>query len=94
MANGEEVIKALEMIKYDVILMDIQMPVMDGHEATKIIRDPGSNVLNHDVKIIALTAHAMRGDRDKCLEAGMDGYLSKPINPKEFYDVIDQYLPE
>ena len=68
-ANGEEVIKALEMIKYDIILMDIQMPVMDGHEATKIIRDPGSNVLNHDVKIIALTAHAMRGDRDKCFEA-------------------------
>ena len=94
MANGEEAVKALEMINYDVILMDIQMPVMDGYEATKIIRDPDSNVLNHDVKIIALTAHAMKVDRDKCIEAGMDDYLSKPINPNEFYNIIEQNLPD
>jgi CheY-like chemotaxis protein len=91
-ANGEEAIKALEIINYDIVLMDIQMPVMDGYRATAVIRRPESKVLNHDVKIIALTAHAMKGDREKCLEAGMDSYISKPINPNELYSVIDQYL--
>jgi PAS domain S-box-containing protein len=91
-ANGEEAVKALEMINYDIILMDIQMPVMDGYRAAAIIRSPESKVLNHNVKIIALTAHAMKGDREKCLESGMDNYLSKPINPNELYSVIDQYL--
>ncbi|MBN1908043.1 MAG: response regulator [Deltaproteobacteria bacterium] len=91
-ANGEEAVKALELINYDIVLMDIQMPVMDGYRATSVIRSPESKVINHEVKIIALTAHAMKGDREKCLEAGMDNYLSKPINPNELYSVIDQYL--
>ncbi|NLD38024.1 MAG: response regulator [Desulfatiglans sp.] len=91
-ANGEEAVKALEMINYDIVLMDIQMPVMDGYRATAVIRSPESKVLNHNVKIIALTAHAMKGDREKCLEAGMDYYISKPINPNELYSVIDQYI--
>lgn len=90
--NGREAINALEIIKYDIVLMDIQMPVMDGYEATRKIRDPGSKVLNHDVKIIALTAHAMKGDREKCLENGMDDYVIKPINPNELYSVIDKHL--
>jgi two-component system sensor histidine kinase/response regulator len=70
-ANGKEAIKALETIPYDLILMDIQMPEMDGFEATKIIRDPQSRVSSHHVSIIAMTAHAMEGDRDKCIEVGM-----------------------
>jgi len=93
-ANGHEVVKALEMIPYNVVLMDIQMPEMDGFEATKIIRDPQSKVLNHDVTIIALTAHAMKGDRDQCMEAGMNDYLSKPIDPNKLYDLLDKYIPE
>ena len=91
-ASGEEAVKALEMIDYNLVLMDIQMPVMDGYEATKAIRDPNSNVINHDVKIIALTAHAMKGDREKCVEAGMDNYLAKPIKPEELYNILEQYL--
>ncbi len=90
--NGKEAIEALEKTNYDLVLMDIQMPVMDGHEATIMIRNPESKVLNHNVKIIALTAHAMKGDRDKCIESGMDDYLTKPINPNELYSMIDQHL--
>jgi CheY-like chemotaxis protein len=92
-ANGNEAVKALEMIPYDIVLMDIQMPEMDGFEATKIIRDPQSKVLNHVVTIIALTAHAMKGDRDECIEAGMNDYLSKPIDPNKLHDLFDKYIP-
>ena len=91
-ANGKEAVNALEMIKYNLVFMDVQMPVMDGFKATKIIRDPGSKVLNHDVNIIALTAHAMKGDREECIKAGMNDYLSKPINPNELYSIIEEYL--
>ncbi len=69
------------------------MPVMDGYKATEIIRAPESRVLNHNVIIIALTAHAMKGDRDKCLDAGMNDYISKPINPNELYNIITKYQP-
>ncbi len=91
-STGEEAVRALEKTRYDIVFMDIQMPVIDGYEATKIIRDPRSNVLDHDVIIIALTAHAMKGDREKCIEAGMNDYLSKPIDPNELYNKLDQYL--
>ncbi|MBT8342310.1 MAG: response regulator [Desulfatitalea sp.] len=91
-ANGKEAVKALEMIDYDIVLMDIQMPVMDGYEATRIIRDPNSSVLNHDVTIIALTAYAMKGDRDKCLEIGMNDYLSKPIDSERLFAIIERYI--
>ena len=93
-ANGQEAVNALEIIDYNLVLMDVQMPVMDGYEATIKIRDPHSNVINHDVKIIALTAHAMKGDRDKCIEVGMNDYLAKPINPNELYNILEQYLLE
>jgi signal transduction histidine kinase/ActR/RegA family two-component response regulator len=87
-ANGAEALEALERIPYDVIFMDCQMPVMDGYEATQAIRDPNSSVLNHDVTIIAMTAHAMKGDREKCLEVGMDDYVAKPVGPESLSDAI------
>jgi CheY-like chemotaxis protein len=65
---------------------------MDGFEATKVIRDPRSRVKNHDVSIIAMTAHAMQGDRQKCLDAGMDDYISKPINAGELFKLIDRHI--
>ncbi len=92
-ANGKEAVKALEMVSYDLVFMDVQMPEMDGYEATRIIRDPGSNVRNHNVPIVAMTAHAMKGDREKCIEAGMDDYISKPIRPEKLVQMMDKYLP-
>jgi PAS domain S-box-containing protein len=75
-ANGREVLQALERQDYDVVLMDVQMPEMDGFEATKAIRERWKNGLPH---IIAVTAHALEGDRKRCIEAGMDDYISKPV---------------
>lgn len=90
--NGKEAIKTLEKTSYDIVLMDIQMPEMDGLEATRIIRDPNSKVLNHDVRIIALTAHAMKGDQQMCLDAGMNDYITKPIQPDAFLNAIEQQI--
>jgi len=92
-ANGEEVLKALATIPYDLVLMDVQMPEMDGFEATRRIRDPRSNVVDHQVPIVALTAHAMQGDRERCLQAGMNDYLSKPVSPQSLIDVLERWLP-
>jgi two-component system sensor histidine kinase/response regulator len=72
--------------------MDVQMPEMDGYEATRVIRNPQSKVQNHDVPIVAMTANAMKGDRERCLEAGMDDYLSKPIQPQKLLEVIQTFL--
>jgi two-component system sensor histidine kinase/response regulator len=90
--NGKEAVEALEMVPYDVVLMDVQMPEMDGYEATRVIRNPQSKVQNHDVPIVAMTANAMKGDRERCLEAGMDDYLSKPIQPQKLLEVIQTFL--
>ncbi|MBL0224658.1 MAG: response regulator [Geobacteraceae bacterium] len=79
-ANGREALKLLEEKDYDIVLMDCRMPLMDGYEATAAIRDPGSKVRNHAIPVIGLTAAAMREDRKKCLDAGMDDYLAKPID--------------
>ncbi len=76
-----------------MILMDVQMPVMDGLEATKMIRDLEKKIHTH-IPIVAMTAHAMKGDKEKCLAAGMDHYLSKPVNPKELYNVVEKYNKE
>jgi two-component system, sensor histidine kinase and response regulator len=90
--NGQEAIKMLSTKPFDLVLMDIQMPVMDGYEATARIRDPLSSVRTHDVPIIAMTANAMKGDREKCLLAGMEDYISKPIDPKELQTLLDKWL--
>jgi len=90
--NGIEALKAMETTPYDLVLMDVQMPEMDGFEATREIRNPQSPIPNHDVPIIAMTAHAMQGYRDKCLKAGMDDYISKPVNPQSLGDMVTKWL--
>jgi PAS domain S-box-containing protein len=91
-ANGAEAVKALEMIPYDLVLMDVQMPEMDGLAATRLIRYSGSAVLNKDVPIIAMTAHAMKGDRERFIESGMDDYISKPVSMEALKRVLDKWL--
>ncbi len=87
-SNGKEGVLALEKKKYNIVLMDVQMPEMDGFEATAEIRRPDSNVLDHNVYIVALTAHALKGDRDRCIAAGMDDYITKPIQPQKLHEAI------
>lgn len=91
-ANGKEALNALQKISYDLVLMDCQMPEMDGYEATRCIRDPETDVTSHSVPIIAMTAHAMKGDREKCIDAGMDDYLAKPIQPSSLAEMIAKWL--
>jgi signal transduction histidine kinase/DNA-binding response OmpR family regulator len=88
--NGREALKALEKESFDLVLMDVQMPEMDGMEATAAIRQKEENTAVHQW-IIALTAHAMKGDRERCLAAGMDGYLTKPIRPPELDQILEEY---
>ena len=90
--NGKEAIRALEMIPYDLVLMDLQMPEMDGFETTALIRDKNSNVINHNVPVIAITAHSMKGDRERCLKAGMNNYVSKPFRMDEISRILDYEL--
>jgi PAS domain S-box-containing protein len=92
--NGKEAVRTLERVNYDVVMMDVQMPILDGFEATRIIRDPDSNVLDHNIPIIAMTAHAMKGDRQRCLNAGMDDYIPKPIQPQEMLKAIEKQLDD
>ena len=92
-ANGAEAVRALETLPYDVVLMDVQMPEMDGIEATRQIRDPESAVPNHQIPIIAMTAHALQGDRDNCLKAGMNDYVSKPVSPQALAAALEKWLP-
>jgi PAS domain S-box-containing protein len=91
-ADGREAVRALELIDYDIVLMDCQMPEMDGFEATAMIRNPKSAVLNHSVPIIAMTANAMKGDREACIESGMDDYLSKPVKKEELVAMLEKWL--
>ncbi|HUA97923.1 MAG TPA: PAS domain S-box protein [Terracidiphilus sp.] len=91
-ANGRQAIRALEAEPYDLVLMDVQMPEMDGYEATRIIRDSQSAVLNHKIPIIATTAHAMSGDAERCFEAGMSDYIAKPIDPNTLFSVVEKWL--
>ena len=93
-ANGAEAIAALKMIPYDLVLMDCMMPEMDGYEATRLIRDPGFAILNHEMPIIAMTANAMQGDREKCLAAGMNDYVSKPVDANALAEALSKWLPK
>jgi len=89
--NGREALDALENESYDLVFMDVQMPEIDGIEATVAIREREKANGNHQ-PIIALTAHAMKGDEERCLNAGMDGYLSKPIRPQELDEILEKYV--
>lgn len=88
--NGKLALDEVKNNHYDMVLMDVQMPEMDGFDSTKEIRffEIGKNV---HIPIIAMTAHAMKGDREKCLAAGMDFYITKPVNPKELYETIERF---
>jgi CheY-like chemotaxis protein len=93
-SNGREAVDTLsrpDCADYAMVLMDIQMPVMNGLEASAMIRDPLSPVLNKNIPIIAMTANAMAGDKDRCLESGMNDYISKPINQALLFEVIEKY---
>jgi signal transduction histidine kinase/CheY-like chemotaxis protein len=89
--NGREALEALAKGSFDLVLMDVQMPEMDGFQATAAIREKEKGTSAH-LPVVALTAHAIKGDREKCLAAGMDGYLAKPIKPRELDDVLESYL--
>jgi CheY-like chemotaxis protein/anti-sigma regulatory factor (Ser/Thr protein kinase) len=90
--NGAEAIEKLTQKKYDFVLMDVMMPIMDGLTATKTIRDPQSSVLDHSIPIIAMTANVMEGDREKCLDAGMNDYLPKPVKFKSLATKLYQNI--
>lgn len=89
--NGVEALEALRLGRFDLVLMDIQMPVMDGVETVAHIRELERSSGSH-LPVIALTAHAMKDDKAHCLAAGMDGYVSKPIDPDELFAVMDKVI--
>ena len=91
--NGKEAIAALASHQFDVVLMDVEMPEMDGLEATAVIR-LGERQTGEHIPIIAMTAHAMKGDRERCLEAGMDDYVSKPIRTQRLFDTLRSVLQD
>lgn len=91
-SNGKEAIAALSIEKFDIVFMDCQMPEMNGYDASGEIRNTDSPVLDHHIPIIAMTANAMKGDREKCIKAGMDDYLAKPIKPQELSDMLEKWI--
>jgi len=91
--NGREALNALEKEAFDLVLMDMQMPELDGFEATTILREEEKSTGRHQ-HIIAMTALAMNGDRERCMAVGMDGYLSKPIRPQELDEILDSLLTQ
>jgi CheY-like chemotaxis protein len=91
-ANGRDAVKALKNSSYDLLLMDCQMPVMDGFEATRIIREKEAEMKSKAMPIIALTASAMQADRERCLQAGMSDFIAKPVQPKELAEMLARWL--
>ncbi|MEO5358197.1 MAG: response regulator [Nitrospirae bacterium YQR-1] len=89
--NGQEAFDMLAASHFDLVLMDVQMPVMDGLTATKQIRSAADIRINAFIPIIAMTAHALKGDMEICLEAGMDDYITKPLGTKDLYKIIEKY---
>lgn len=90
--DGKEAVKALSNQDYQAVLMDAEMPVMDGFEATRIIRDPQSSVRDHQIPIIAMTAHAMKSFRDRCAAAGMNAYIAKPFRQETLFSTLSSQL--
>ena len=91
--DGEEAVRAIKESAYDLVLMDCHMPVMDGFEATRVIRgNEGSDGVHERLPIVALTADAVKGDREQCLAAGMDDYLAKPFSQAELRSVLEKWL--
>jgi CheY-like chemotaxis protein len=94
-ANGHEALAALKQVPYDIIFMDCQMPEMDGYEASRLIRiaeNTSTVSWKAPVPIVAMTAHAMTGDREKCLAVGMDDYLSKPVRKADLQSALIKWL--
>jgi two-component system sensor histidine kinase/response regulator len=89
-SNGKEALAALACERFDLVLMDVQMPEMDGLAATRAIRC-GEQLTGQHIPIIAMTAHAMKGDRERCLDSGMDDYLAKPVEPKTLREIVDSW---
>jgi len=89
-ATGKQAVDLWEAGNFDLILMDVQMPEMDGFDATHMIRKL-EKISGKHVPIVAMTAHAMKGDRAQCLQAGMDGYVSKPINQGELFETLEGF---
>ena len=88
--DGQEALNKLQKSDaFDLVLMDVQMPVLDGLEATRLIR---KETRWNQLPIIAMTAHAMTGDKERCLEAGMNGYISKPVHPSLLLSTVDEFL--
>ena len=90
--NGREALERLDKERFDLILMDVEMPEIDGFEATATIRKQ-EETTGARIPIIAMTAHALKGDRERCLAAGMDDYVSKPIQPGVLFAAIERLLP-
>ena len=90
--DGQAGVERLKSVRYDLVLMDCEMPVMDGFEATRLIREPATGVLNPRIPIIAVTASAMAGDREQCIQAGMDDYLAKPVEPDSLQRALTKWL--
>jgi two-component system sensor histidine kinase EvgS len=92
--NGKQALAELEKQRFCCVLMDVQMPVMDGVSATRELRGAAMNHPNRDVPVVALTAHAMSGDREQFLSAGMTDYLAKPVNMKDLADALQRAIAE
>ncbi|TVR33281.1 MAG: response regulator [Spirochaetaceae bacterium] len=93
-ANAQEAIERLKRQRYGLVLMDVQMPGMDGISATRVVRDPNSGVLDHAVPIIAMTAYDAAEDRRACREAGMNAFLTKPLEVNSFLKLVQRHLKQ
>ncbi|MCA9755815.1 MAG: response regulator [Candidatus Eisenbacteria bacterium] len=91
--DGAEALEVLAAKPFDLVLMDCQMPILDGYETTRRIRDPRSDVLDHSIPVVAMTAHAMQGDRERSLAAGMNDHLSKPVQLRELSHALETWIP-
>jgi two-component system sensor histidine kinase/response regulator len=91
--NGQEAVDKLKNGSYALVLMDCMMPVMDGYEATKLIRSGGAGDMNSVIPVIALTANAMEGSAEECIAVGMSDYISKPFDPQIIVEKLEKWLP-